>query len=55
MRKSSRRLLVFTILVAVAIGFALGWFGRIWSQPSPEERARQQMEELKERARSLTH
>jgi hypothetical protein len=43
------------VVVAVVLGFLLGWFARIWSRPSPESRARDRMGEIRERVREFTH
>ncbi len=51
----SRRVLLWAIAVAAALGFAFGWYARIWYAPSPESRARQKAEELRERVHELTH
>lgn len=54
-RKESRRVLVFAIIVVIASVLAAAWFQRFGRRPSPEERAREKAEELKERVRELTH
>ncbi len=46
-----RRFLLWAVVVAILFGFALGWYARIWTTPTPEERAHEQQERLKERAR----
>jgi hypothetical protein len=37
------------------LGFVAGWFARVWYQPSPETRARDAAEQIRERVRDLTH
>ncbi len=47
-------MLLFALLAAVAFGIALGWFARSRLHPSPESRAQEALEEIRERARELT-
>lgn len=54
-RKESRRLVVFAILVAIACAIWITWLYRIGRRPSPEQRAREKAEELKEKVREFTH
>lgn len=54
-RKESRRVAVFWLVVLLASLLAAAWLYRFGRRPSPEERARQKAEELKERVRGLTH
>ncbi len=52
----SRRASLVALLVAAAIGFALGWWGRNWkTPPSPESKAHEAAEQIKERVRDVTH
>jgi hypothetical protein len=48
------RALLAAVLVAVALGFAAGWFARVWTTPTPESRARETLERARERAREIT-
>ncbi len=54
MQSRNRRVLLFALLVAVALGVALGWFARARLHPSPESRAQEALEGLREQARELT-
>jgi hypothetical protein len=49
-----RHPLLWALVAAVAIGFAFGWFARIWYAPTPESRAREAAHELQEKARRWT-
>jgi hypothetical protein len=51
----SRRFLFWALLVAAAIGFACGWWARIWTQPTPESRAREAADRIRDRVREMTH
>ena len=42
------------LVMAVVLGFVLGWLTRVWMRPSPESRARGAVETIQERARELT-
>ncbi len=54
-RRESRRVLVFAIIVVLASILAGAWFQRFGRRATPEQRAREKAEELKERVRELTH
>jgi membrane protein implicated in regulation of membrane protease activity len=54
-RRESRRLVVFAILVAIACALWVAWLYRFGKRPTPEERAREKAEELKEKVREFTH
>lgn len=47
------RAILFAATIAALLGFAAGWVVRTWTWPTPEERAREAAEELRERIRSL--
>ncbi len=49
-----RRALILAVLAALVLGLLFGWFGRIWTEPSPESRARDMVERIRERVRELT-
>jgi ABC-type transporter Mla subunit MlaD len=53
--RAVRRPLLVAVLVAAAIGFAVGWFARIWSEPTFEDRMRDAAHKIQERARELAH
>jgi hypothetical protein len=48
-----QRTLVVAVIVAAVIGFATGWFARVWSEPTPGSRMREATEDLRERVRSF--
>ncbi len=50
-----RRVLLFSVVVALIFGFLIGWFARILAVPSPESRARDVAERIRERVRDVTH
>lgn len=52
---SRRRLLLVAVALAIALGFLLGWYARIWSEETPESRARDAAEGLRDRIHELTH
>lgn len=54
MRRWRRRLL-WAIVIAGAVGFAAGWFARVWTTPTVEDRMRDAAHRIQERARSLSH
>ena len=54
-RRNARRVLVLAIAVAIACALGYAWLRRSLMTPTPEERARQTAEELKEKIRELTH
>lgn len=53
-RRDGRRTLVWALLAAALAGFAFGWYARIWSEPSPESRAHDAAEKIRDRVRQLT-
>jgi hypothetical protein len=54
MAETSRsRAVVFAAAIAALLGFGAGWLVRTWTWPTPEDRARDAAEELRERIRSL--
>lgn len=55
MRIGRPRLLLAVLLVAVAIGLAAAWLAGAWSRSTPESRAREAVEGLRDRVRELTH
>jgi len=52
--RDRRRTILWALLAAVAIGIAFGWFARLWLEPSPESRARDAVERMRERAHEFT-
>ena len=55
MRQGDRRRIVYlALLLAAALGGGIWWWTRIRSAPTPEERAREAAERIKERVRELT-
>jgi Tfp pilus assembly protein PilO len=54
-RRESRRVIVLAILVVIALALGVAWLRHLVDQPTPEERAREKAEELKEKVRRLTH
>ncbi|WP_242345508.1 hypothetical protein [Anaeromyxobacter terrae] len=54
-RRERARALLIGAIVAAIIGFGAGLLVRMWSDSSPEERARDTVGELRERARELAH
>lgn len=55
MRAVSKRVLAFWIVVVVLAALAGAWFHGWISEPSPQERAREEAERIKERVRDFTH
>lgn len=55
MRPVSRRVLVFWVVSLLLAALAGAWFHRLFRDPTPEERAREEAERIKERVRRLTH
>ena len=53
--RENRRLLVFVLVAAVLFALAAVWYHRVGDRESPEERARHQAEQLREKVRDLTH
>jgi hypothetical protein len=49
-----RRALLWAILVAVVLGFTVGWLARMWMAPTPDSRARDAFDHIRERAREIT-
>jgi hypothetical protein len=49
-----RRALLWAMLVAAGLGFAAGWVARIFWEPTPESRARDTYERMRDRVRELT-
>ncbi len=51
-----RRVLVLAVVIALVLGLLLGWCGRVWMEErSPESRARDAAEEIRERVHEATH
>ncbi|HET8538733.1 MAG TPA: hypothetical protein VFL83_02555 [Anaeromyxobacter sp.] len=55
MRQVSKRVLVLWIVSLALAALAGAWFHRILSPSTPEERAREQAERIKDRVRDATH
>jgi hypothetical protein len=51
---AQRRTLVWAILIAAILGVGVGWFARRWYQPSPEQRAHETADDIKEKVRRFT-
>ncbi len=49
------RMLIVAVVAAAILGFAAGWWGRIWTEPTPESRAHDAAEQIKERVHQMTH
>ncbi len=49
-----RRFLFWAVVVAILLGFALGWYARIWTTPTTEERIREEAEKIEGRVRQWT-
>lgn len=47
------RAVLFAAAISALLGFGAGWFVRTITWPTPEDRAREAAEELRERIRSL--
>lgn len=50
-----RPVLLVAIAAAIALGFLLGWYARIWSERPPASPARDAAEQLRDRVHELTH
>jgi hypothetical protein len=50
-----RRVLVWAIIAAIALGFLFGWYFRIWLEPTPESRIRGTADEIRDRVHAFTH
>jgi hypothetical protein len=48
------RALVWAVVVAAALGFGAGWLARVFWEPSPESRARDAYDDLRDRVRRYT-
>ena len=51
MRPRERRL-VAAVLISAALGFAAGWFMRVWTEPTVEDRMRDAAHQIQESFRS---
>jgi hypothetical protein len=54
-RRMRRRALVAGAIVAAVLGFGVGWLVRALGDRSPEQRARETVDDLRERARKAAH
>jgi hypothetical protein len=54
-RRMRRRALVAGAIVAAILGFGAGWLVRAFGDRSPEQRARETVDDLRERAREAAH
>jgi hypothetical protein len=52
MKPRERRLLV-AVVIAAMLGFAAGWFMRVWTQPTVEDRMRDAAHQIQESFRRL--
>lgn len=55
MRRESRRVLVLWIVVIALSALAAAWLQHFWTHPTPERRAREEAERIREKVRELTH
>lgn len=53
--RENRRLLVFVLVVTLLFALAAAAYHRLGVRPSPEQRAREQAEQVREKVRDLTH
>jgi hypothetical protein len=53
--RNRQRTLVWALVIAIVIGFAFGWFARLWSESTPESRIRDVAGGIRERVREFTH
>jgi Na+/H+-dicarboxylate symporter len=53
MRKEQRSL-VWAVVIAAVLGVGVGWFARKWYQPSPEQRAHETADEIRDKVRRFT-
>ncbi len=51
---TTQRTLVIAVLVAAVLGFAGGWFARVWSEPTIEDRVHDAAKGAQERLREFT-
>jgi hypothetical protein len=51
--RDGRRRMLWAVVAAVALGFAFGWFARIWATPTPESRAHHLLDHMRDRAREI--
>jgi hypothetical protein len=47
--------LFLAVIIAATLGFVAGWLARVWYRPSPETRARDAAQQIRDRVRDLTH
>ncbi len=52
MRPRERRLLM-AVVIAAALGFATGWFLRVWTEPTVEDRMRDAAHQIQESFRRM--
>ncbi len=50
----TRRTLLIAAAVAAALGFAAGWFARVWSEPTMESRLENAGKDLRRSIQDLT-
>jgi uncharacterized membrane protein YqiK len=53
-RVAPRASLVWAIVIAAILGIGVGWFARKWYQPSPEQRAHETVDEIRDKVRRFT-
>lgn len=55
--RNSRRVVLLALLAALALGLALAWWAaRVWTaEPTPESRARETAQQIRDRVHELTH
>ncbi len=54
MRSPLRHPMLWAIVIAIALGFALGWYAHVRYVSTPEERAREAAREIEEKVRGWT-
>lgn len=52
---ATQRALLTAAVVAAIIGFAAGWFARVWTEPTVESKATEAAETIREKFRRLSH
>lgn len=51
----SQRTLLVAAVVAALIGFAAGWFARVWTEPTVQSSTTDTERALREKVRGLSH
>lgn len=53
-RVGPRASLVWAVVIAAVLGIGVGWFARKWYQPSPEQRAHETADDIRDKVRRFT-